>query len=137
MHRMTFVLSLIVIADGCSSASIPTPGSLDARQVLRRASLDVRGRPPTNAELDDAEAHPENIDARIDRYLDDNDAFGRSVRDLFARAFRTRFEDYYSPGADYGEDAEFQTSIAEEPLKLIEDIAVSNRAFTDLVTTSD
>ncbi len=115
----------------------PLDSSLSARQVLRRASLDVRGRMPSADELAAIDAAPEALDSIMSSYVDDA-AFGTSVKDLFARAFRTRFEEYFNPDeGEYGEDMTWQLSLAEEPLMLLESIATEDRPFTDLLTADE
>jgi hypothetical protein len=133
-------LVFAALVAGCSASTDIPPGGLDARQILRRASLDIRGRLPTLDELDAVVAHPDALDATIDGYLRDPD-FATSVRDLFARAYRTRFATYFKPGGipnvSYGVDPAFQAAAAEEPLMLIADIAANDRPFTDVVTANE
>jgi hypothetical protein len=129
------LLASIALAGACT----PPPDDVPAepRALLRRASLDVRGRVPSFAEMAHVEADPARTRALIDSFVDD-EAFGTSVRDVFARAFRTRFEEFFNPDAgDYGEDVAWQLSVAEEPLKLLESIAREDRPFTDLVTADE
>ncbi len=108
------------------------PGALSAAEVLTRASLDLRGQRPSEADLRQVEVNPSALDGLIDGYLQD-EAFGSRVRDIFAVSWRTRFEFYYLPGVEYGVDPQYQTSVAEEPLKLLEHIAVHDLPYTKVI----
>lgn len=131
----TFLVSCTPAVDDTDTTR--PPSSLSARQQLRRASLDIRARLPTADELAAVDADPTRLDALIDSFVDDR-AFGTTVKDLFARAFRTRFEEYFNPDfGDYGEDPFWQFSIAEEPLMLLQAIAQQDRPFTDLVQAEE
>lgn len=109
-------------------------GGLTAPQFLTRASLDLRGRLPSEAELAAVTAQPAQVDAMVSAFVDD-DAFGLRVRDLFAGTYRTRSARYFfSEPEDDEEVLIFERMAGEEILKLIEHIAIEDRPFTELVT---
>ena len=123
-----FHLHLLLIL-GCRSNEKVSEG-LTETQIVTRASLDLRGRLPSQAELEQAQAQPNKVNDLIDTFLDD-DAFGLRVRDLFAGAYRTRSARYFFSDGDEGE---FERSAGEEMLKIIEYIAVEDRPFSEVVT---
>jgi hypothetical protein len=105
----------------------PTP-EVDAARVLRRVSLDVRGRLPTVAELDAVEADPDALDAWIDEALDDP-AFGLQVAELWSASLRTRVDRIaYGPI-----DRITQRALGEEPLRVLARIADEDLPFTEWV----
>lgn len=98
----------------------------DAVAVLRRASLDLRGRLPSEAELDAAAA---DLDAALDAVVADA-AFGARYADLVAPVWRTRV-DRLSPLAT---DLRVERSLGDEPLRVLARIADDDLAYTELVT---
>jgi hypothetical protein len=104
------------------------------RAALRRASLDLRHRTPSLDDFLRIDRDPDAYSALVDSYLREP-AFGDAVADLFARPFRTRFEQYFHPFlGDYGLDDAYQRAVAEEPLRLLRAMALEDRPFSDLVT---
>ncbi|MFO0748512.1 MAG: hypothetical protein U1F43_23030 [Myxococcota bacterium] len=117
-------------------AAVP---ALDARALLVRLSLDLRGIRPTPAELAAVEGPDPDaaLPALIDNFLGDA-RFGKRVRDLYATVLRTRVEDFPVGAAALGLPAEDEpalfASIGEEPLEVIARVAAEDRPWTDLVT---
>ncbi len=110
---------------------------LSPAEVLARASLDVRGVRPSEAELDAVSADPDGVDAMIDAFVDDP-AFGLRVRDIFAGAWRTRIDVYVLPGGEDAEyDANVHAAVGEEPLNRIAWIALNDLPFTEIVRGND
>ena len=111
---------------------------LDARGLLRRASLDLRGVVPTEAELDAVEADPAAVDALILGFLDDPRYEERLV-DLLAERFLTRGEEFnlrwFEMGLEPQQDQAFRRAVGEEPLRVMARVAVEGRPWTDTVTT--
>jgi len=115
---------------------------LDARALLVRLSLDLRGVRPTPAELArveqrTGEAAAAELDALVDEFLADA-RFADRVRDMFAVVLRTRVEDFPVGAAAFGLDeadqAELFAAIGEEPLHVIARVAAEDRPWTELVT---
>lgn len=116
-------------------AAPPVAPTMAADRLLVRASLDLRGVRPSEAELAQVEADPSAVDALIDTYLHD-ERFGARVRDVYARFLLTR-SDGYQIGADqYGiDDAPgFRASVGDETLRIISTVAEEDRPYTELVT---
>lgn len=111
---------------------------LDARGLLRRASLDLRGVVPTEAELDAVEADPSAVEGLIRGFLDDPRYEERLV-DLLAERFLTRGEEFnlrwFEMGLDPEQDFAFRRAVGEEPLRVMARVAVEGRPWTDTVTT--
>ena len=120
---------------GCDNPAEPAAPTMPAKDLLIRASLDLRGVRPSVAELDAVEADPTALDGLIEDFLAD-ERFGARVRDLFADTYRTRTETY-AIGADaYGlsDEAAFYRAIGEEPLRILSEIATNDLPYTTLVT---
>jgi hypothetical protein len=125
---------LALLAVACAvppppSSEGPDIGEIDARDLLIRAGLDVRGVRPSIAEYELVEQDPTALDGLLATFVDDA-GFEKRVRDIFAPAFRTRIEyEYFIVQAD----ATLSESTGEEPLRLIADIATNDRPYTDVV----
>lgn len=139
MRRLVFALAPLLAA-GCTAAepaSPPASRGLDATRLLVRASLDLRGVRPTEAELAEVAAKSERALDVAAGFVDDPRFPGR-VRDWFAQAFRTRVDRFAlsaeEVGLSPGDDAALQASIAEEPLMLIAHVAEHDLPFTTVVT---
>ena len=109
---------------------------LDATDLLIRASLDVRGVRPSAAELDAVAADPAVVDALIAGFVDDP-AFGERVKQIFAAAWRTRIDFYETEDEFFEEDPAYNAAIGEEPLNLVEYVAMNDRPFTEILTSPD
>lgn len=143
MVNPRYLLTLALIGLGCSRSETPAPPpttvepGLDARAVLVRASLDVRGVRPTAGELDAVLADPAQLDPIVDAMVDDP-RFEHRVRALFAPALRTRRDVFQFNAATYGLEEEsqlrFVRAIAEEGLNLIAYVAVADRPFSEVLT---
>ena len=124
-----------------SAAVVPYSTSLDAPRLLRRISLDLRGVLPSTEELDHVESQPEAVWNYRDAWLADPRLEGRLVQ-LLAERWHTRVDDFLVQYLDYqalasepGQLLRFERSVGEEPLRLLARIAVSDRPWTDVVTT--
>ncbi|MCB9761627.1 MAG: DUF1549 domain-containing protein [Alphaproteobacteria bacterium] len=137
MIRTLTLLTLLGLA-GCGEPE-PTATSAEphmkAVDLLRRASLDLRGVLPSVDDIATVEANPDAVEGIIDDYLQD-ERFGPRVRDLFADIYRTRTENYTLGADDFGlsDDAAFWASVGEEPLYMLSWIAEHDLPYTDLVT---
>ncbi len=100
---------------------------MDPAAVLTRASVQLRGRLPTQAELDRAEAG--QLDPVLDSILADP-AVGDRIADLVANRWRVRI-DQIDPLRPPGE---LQRSLGDEPLKILARIVNEDLPYTELVT---
>jgi hypothetical protein len=140
--KHVLLASLGALAFACSSSESAAPAreagrALDARHLVARASLDLRGVRPSEAELARVEADPAAALDVASGFVDDA-RFERRVRDWFAQVFRTRIDHYALTATDLGlpadDDLALQASIAEEPLRLVSHIATERLPWTELVT---
>jgi len=110
---------------------------LSAPRLLRRMSLDLRGRLPSLEELDAVEADPAALATLRDAMLDDPALEDRMVSFL-AERWQTRVDEFDVPYYDYGlaneEAFPYQQAIGEEPLRLAAHVVVNDRPWTDIVT---
>ncbi len=124
----------LAVLPGCPDEG---PEPMDSRELLIRASLDLRGVRPTVAEFEALEADPESIDDAVSAMVDD-DRFGERVRALFAPTWGTQVDLYGVRVMDYGLDEAldpaFQRSVGEEALRMISHIATDDLPYTELVT---
>jgi len=104
-----------------------------------RIALALHGARPTAAALAAVRADPEALGRIVDGYLDDP-GFGAVIRDMWNEVLQLRVETrrymlpLLGPLADRGGDAGYMSAIPEEPLRLIEYVAVNDRPFSAIVT---
>lgn len=136
----------LLLALSCAdppAATEPTgdPGEhlvpLEAPQLLRRLSLDLRGVLPSVEELDAVEADPSQLAVYRSQFLDDPRLEDRLVS-FFAERWLTRLDkfeiQYYDYQLDPTLEFEFERSVGEEPLRLMAYIAMNDKPWTDIVT---
>jgi hypothetical protein len=115
----------------------PTAVYLTPTQHLTRISLALRGIRPSLDELNQVEADASVIPSIVDRYLDSPD-FGETIKELHNETLLLRIEQptftYPAIGPLAGATARDINGQFEEPLKLIEDIVMSNEPYTKIVT---
>ena len=110
--------------DGGGDASME---ALTPAELLVRASMDLRGRRPTLAQLDNMEANPAWYDAYVDSYLRSYEFLDR-VKDIYDDALLVRRE-------DQPDDSRTETwAIYAEALELIAYIVKNDRPFTEIGT---
>ncbi len=106
---------------------------------LMRVALALRGARPTPAELAAVRADPNAIAGIVDTYLAAPE-FGAMVRDVWNEVLLLRVDagrfvlPAVGPLADRGTEAEYLREVSEEPLRLIEYVAVNDRPFSEIVT---
>ena len=110
---------------------------LDAPRLLRRLSLDLRGRLPDGDSLARVEADPSALDDLVDRYLDSPELEPR-MTELLAEHWWTRVDVFDVVYQDYGltpqQEFLFEESVGSEPLRLLANVIAENRPWTDVVT---
>lgn len=130
---------------GCgveSPGKTPTPEDsgtvvadvLSGPLLLRRVSLDLRGVPPSTAELRRAET--EGWQAVRDDYLTDALLEERLVH-LLNQTWHTRADVFDIVAADYGlpldQEYAFERSVGEEPLRLMARVVAQDLPWSDVV----
>jgi hypothetical protein len=116
----------------------PTAVYLTPTQHLTRASIALRGMRPSLADLEAVAADPDALPAIIDRYVD-SPAFGETIKELHNETLLMRIEvpqfTYPAIGPLAGRTArEINTGKFDEPLRLIEDIVMTDQPYTKIVT---
>ncbi len=144
--RWLLVASLTVSlgSAGCGDGEEPTPKSepqgLSPREVLIRASIDVRGIRPTSDELarieEDEGALPEMLDELL--Y---HPGFGARIGTIYADALQLRRDRLLNtPNADsYGladRRGELEQAVVEEAVHLVSWIVMADRPFSEVVTSN-
>ncbi len=114
---------------------VPLPGP----RLLRRLSLDLTGRLPSVAALDDAEAESEAWRTWREIWLSDP-RFEEHLVHLLGERWLTRVDEFDVDHTDFGlpDSAEYtyERDIGEEPLRLIARIASTDAAWSEVVTAS-
>ncbi len=115
---------------------VPDYVELDPAYRLLRISTALRGRRPSMAEMDRVEADPDALAEIVDGYLE-SDEFRETLRDLHNDSLFQDVEIFEldavgpleneSPGA-------IAESVLQSPLRLIEDVVMSGRPYTEIVT---
>jgi hypothetical protein len=133
------------VVGGCSADPPPPPDApapptvvyLSPTDHLVRVSMTLRGKRPSIDELDRVAADPDALPEIVDTYLQSPE-FGSVMRDLHAETFLTRI-DTEAPFRSIDAVAtrtvsEMNTSLYEEPLRLIEYVIVHDRPYSEIVT---
>ncbi|NCG20025.1 MAG: DUF1588 domain-containing protein [Rhodobacterales bacterium] len=122
--------------DGIQDPQIEHLSSTDR---LLRVSMAVRGIRPSVADLDRVHDDPRAIDDLVDTYLASYE-FGETVRDLHAELYLVRADTTFQlPVQGVLEDLEYDQidlheSTVEAPLRLVEDVIMNDRPYTEIVT---
>jgi len=112
---------------------------LTTDEQLVRASMMIRGIRPSVADFDRIEDDPDALEALVDTYLQSPE-FGLTIRDLHAERYLLRTDTtfqlpVYGILAERGYDqGDVYDSTTEAPLRQIEDIVMSDRPYTEVVT---
>jgi hypothetical protein len=116
------------------------PIALDNAALLRRASLDLRGRPPTLEELDRLAEDPSVLPELLDEAVQDP-AFGSTLMDRYALIYRTRLDAFvvgvdgdYDLLTDPAAHQRFVSAVGLEPLQILQRVANDDYPYTALVT---
>ncbi len=141
--------ALLVGASLCACAATDTPPTpeptgppsvvyLTPAQHLTRASMALRGIRPQIADLEAVAADPTQLPAIVDRYLA-SPAFGATIKELHNETLLLRIEQpqftFPAIGPLAGITAtELNGSVFDEPLRLIEDVVMSDRPYSEIVT---
>ncbi len=118
-----------------ASGSLPR-ARLDDAAWLRRVSFDLRGVPPTTAELDELNDDPSLAPNLRDAMMHSARFESRMVNAL-AERWHTRVDEFDIVAFDYGlpssAEYEFERAVGEEPLRLLARIIATDRPWTDAV----
>ncbi len=109
---------------------------LDPVALLVRASLDLRGVRPSEAELERVENNPDQLAAALDDLLTDARFYDR-LRDLFAEVTLTRTETWPYDFSTFGSDAPYEdivASVGDHPQRVFAHVVANDLPITDLVT---
>ncbi|MEJ7603539.1 MAG: hypothetical protein WKG01_36975 [Kofleriaceae bacterium] len=146
MQTLVRLLATTAMLTACADREEPyDPPSQDGTLVyltptqhLTRASLALRGQRPSIEDLETIASDPTKLPGIVDRYLQDP-AFGRTIRDLHNASLLLRVEQgtftYPALGTLEGiTGAQMNGSLLEEPLRLIEDLVMNDRPYSEVVT---
>ncbi|MFT5584211.1 MAG: hypothetical protein ACI9VR_001796 [Cognaticolwellia sp.] len=138
--NMGFLLACGPAPQDSATPVTATPIPLDNAALLRRASLDLRGRPPSLTELDRLEQDPGALPDLLDHYVQDP-TFGPTLMDRYALLYRTRVNAFvvgvdgdYDLLNDPAAHQSFVSAVGLEPLQILQRVASENLPYTDLVT---
>ncbi len=110
---------------------------LDPPRLLRRLSLDLRGRLPDGDSLARVEADPSALEDIVYQYLDSPELEPR-MAELLGEHWWTRVDVFDVVYQDYGltpqQEFLFEESVGSEPLRLLANVIAEDRPWTDVVT---
>src|ERR1043165_3140913 len=147
---MRVLASLLLVAAACTDAATtgddtpppppdvsPTAVYLTPAQHLTRASMVLRGIRPSVQELAQVEADPKALEPLVDSYLE-SPLFGQTIRELHNETLLMEIEQptftFPAMGPIAGATAREINGRFEEPLRLIEDVVMSDQPYTAIVT---
>jgi hypothetical protein len=139
MSRMRTMVVVVLFVTGCAT---PPPATtvtyLTPTEHLARASLALRGVRPSLAELRAVAAEPDRLTALVDRYVESPD-FGATVRQLHNELLLLHPElaNFTLPPSPPLSETSFRDingSLYDEPIRLIEDIVMTDQPYTRIVT---
>lgn len=152
-----FLILLMVITTACSSSSKSTnetvpeeepteEPSLDTNietltpaQHLLRASMALRGTRPSVEELQAVQEDPATLESFVDAYLN-SEAFGETIKDLHNETLLLRAQNLIFNPVDILTDysvAFTNQSLTDAPLRLIENVVMNDRPYTEILTTDE
>ncbi len=112
---------------------------LAAPRMARRISLDLRGVLPSVAELDAVEADPLALDGLVDQWLEDPRLEPRMVS-LLSERWHTKVDEFLMFYWEYrelaGDDLQeyaFESSVGEEPLRLLAHVIATDQPWGEVV----
>ncbi|MEO8699929.1 MAG: DUF1585 domain-containing protein [Kofleriaceae bacterium] len=148
MRGSTFASFLLLAAGACTDADPgvtppdPPPTStvvfLTPAQHLTRASIALRGVRPSIADLEAVDADPTKLPGIVDGYVASPE-FGATIKELHNETLLLRIEQPQFTVPAIGPLAgvtatQINGSVFDEPLRLIEDIVMSDKPYSDIVT---
>lgn len=109
------------------------PPGLEAREILVRASLDVRGIRPNQDELARLEADEGELDAMLDELVN-HPRFGDQIGTIFAEALGLRgpITVGYIDGPEH---FRFEAAANEQAVNLVRYVATTDRPFVEILTS--
>lgn len=128
------MVTLFWLVAGCAAPPAPPP-TMEAQRALTRVSLDLRGRRPEPAELAVVAADPTAVERYTQLWLQ-GPALGERVRDLWSEVYLTRADGWPVDSSQYGRRsiADFEESVGEEDLRILEWVTAHDLPWTDVVT---
>ena len=112
--------------------------SLEAPRLLRRASLDLRGKLPSADELNRVANDPGAYQEIATSYLQDPAVEDRMV-ELLNEKWWTRLDVFEVNHMDYGlpdqDEHDFNRSVGEEPLRLMAHVIAEDLPWSTVVTS--
>ena len=134
-------VAIALAAASCSAEPPPLPTTvtyLTPAEHLARASMALRGTRPSLAELRAVADDPDRLPRFVDRYLASPE-FGATIRDLhnevlLLHPLLTNLTPPPVPPLELTSFSAMNRSIYDEPLRLIEDIVMTDQPYTRIVT---
>jgi hypothetical protein len=141
--RIAVALGLLLASACGNDHEAPSPPDpqvtfLTPTEHLTRASLALRGMRPSLEDLRAVDKDPELLPAIVDRYLSTQE-FGSTIRELHNESLLLEVENPSFTPTQAGQIAnrsfsEVSKSIFDEPLRLIEQVVLDDRPYTEIVT---
>lgn len=118
----------------CTTESPTESVEMSPLRLLNRASLDLRGVRPSEAELAAVQADPDQAEALIDDFVNDERFFERLVQ-LYHEVYLTETEgmDLRSDALTMDDPRQFYWEVGQEPLRIIAEVARQDLPYTEIV----
>lgn len=132
--RLAIVVGL-ASCGGTPTEDAPAWPDMEARRLLVRASLDLRGVRPTVEEWDRLDQNPAVLDSMIAEFAEDP-RFGPRMADLYAEVLLTRTETWPVNAASYGSDLDqvaFLSAVGDEVPHMVGRVAAEDLPWTEMV----
>jgi len=111
----------------------------DVHRWVRRMSFDLRGIPPSEAELDVLDTNPDAWSELRDQYMSGTQFTERMVH-LYAESWHTRIDVFDIVAFDYGldstEEYTYERAVGEEPLRIIAEVITADLPWSEVVTSN-
>ena len=123
----------------CTNTEVVEPTHLSNTRLIRRMSLDIRGRLPSLEEYQNVQQESVDWDTVVDELLNDPD-YEQQLVIRFGELWHTRIDAFDIVSDDFDLDPinwwfPFSRSVGEEPLRWMAYVASHDLPWTDIVTS--
>ncbi|MBM74894.1 MAG: hypothetical protein CMK59_05800 [Proteobacteria bacterium] len=131
-------VNLVWVMLGCQSApDLDSVEEASPQQLLRRLSLDLRGKLPSKEELDRVVVSPEDLNQLRDEFLH-SPLMKERVVDWYGEQWHTLIDVFDVVHTDYylsdDEEYAFERAVGEEPLRLVASVLSEDQHYSRIVT---
>lgn len=124
----------MIVLLACATTEDPAVVEMEPLRVLNRASLDLRGIRPTEAEIEAVEADPSALPGLLDAFVEDP-RFPERLVQLYHEIYLTESEgfDLRSDALPVDDPRAFYWEVGQEPLRIIAEVAKDDLPYSEVV----